>query len=90
MITFLPALCRNKDVPICIVSGEARLGKLCHTKTATCVALTEVIREDLKAFDTLKKNFTANTTRTSPSEKSEVVVLWVSRISCNFIAKTSP
>merc|ERR1719263_1630126 len=59
MMTFLPALCRNKEVPFCIISGKARLGKLCHTKTATCVALTEVVKEDLKDFDTLKRNFTA-------------------------------
>jgi len=59
MMTFLPALCRNKDVPFCIVSGKARLGKLCHTKTATCVALTEVVKEDLKDLATLERTFTA-------------------------------
>merc|ERR1712072_1560244 len=58
-MTFLPALCRVKEVPFCIVSGKARLGKLCHTKTATCVALTDVIREDLKDLETLKRQFTA-------------------------------
>jgi len=59
MMTFLPALCRAKEVPFCIISGKARLGKLCHTKTATCVALTEVVKEDVKDFDGLKRNFTA-------------------------------
>jgi large subunit ribosomal protein L7Ae len=59
MMTFLPALCRAKDVPFCIISGKARLGKLCHTKTATCVALTEVVKEDLKDLTTLERNFTA-------------------------------
>merc|ERR1712127_224753 len=39
--------------------GKAKLGKLCHTKTATCVALTEVKKEDMKDFDTLKTTFNA-------------------------------
>ena len=59
MMVFLPALCRKKNVPYCIVKDRTRLGKLCHTKTATCVALTEVRKEDFQDFDTLKKNFTA-------------------------------
>jgi large subunit ribosomal protein L7Ae len=59
MMVFLPALCRKKQVPYCIIKGKARLGKLCHTKTATCVALTEVRKEDFQDFDTLKKNFMA-------------------------------
>jgi large subunit ribosomal protein L7Ae len=57
LMIFLPALCRKKEVPFCFVKGKARLGRLCHTKTATCVALTDVAKEDLKDFDTLKKNF---------------------------------
>jgi large subunit ribosomal protein L7Ae len=59
MMIFLPALCRKKGIPYCFVKGKARLGKLVHTKTATCVALTEVRKEDFQDFDTLKKNFTA-------------------------------
>ena len=59
MMVFLPALCRKKEIPYCVVKGKARLGKLCHTKTATCVALTEVRKEDFQDFDTLKKNFMA-------------------------------
>jgi len=57
LMIFLPALCRKKDVPFCFVKDKARLGQLTHTKTATCVALTDVAKEDLKDFDTLKKNF---------------------------------
>ena len=57
MMVFLPALCRKKEIPFCVIKGKARLGRLCHTKTATCVALTEVKKEDLKDFDTLKRNF---------------------------------
>merc|ERR1712083_971121 len=57
LMIFLPALCRKKEVPFCFVKGKARLGKLCHMKTATCVALTDVAKEDLKDFDDLKKAF---------------------------------
>lgn len=53
VMIFLPALCRKKNVPFCFVRGKARLGKLVHTKTATCVALTEVRKEDLQDFDNL-------------------------------------
>jgi large subunit ribosomal protein L7Ae len=46
MMVFLPALCRKKGIPYCFVKGKARLGKLVHTKTATCVAVTELRKED--------------------------------------------
>jgi large subunit ribosomal protein L7Ae len=59
MMCFLPALCRKKEIPFCFVKGKARLGKLVHTKTATCVALTDVSKEDLRDFDDLRKAFTA-------------------------------
>ena len=46
LMVFLPALCRKKGIPYAFVKGKARLGKLVHHKTATCVALTEVRKED--------------------------------------------
>lgn len=49
----LPALCKKKDIPYCIIKGKARLGKLVHKKNATCVALTSVRAEDQKAFANL-------------------------------------
>merc|ERR1719454_739016 len=57
IMVFLPALCRKKGIPFCFIKSKARLGKLCHTKTATCVALTDVKKEDLTDFDTLQKTF---------------------------------
>jgi large subunit ribosomal protein L7Ae len=45
-VVHLPALCRQKDVPFCFVRGKAVLGKFCHMKTATCLAVTEVNKED--------------------------------------------
>ena len=47
MMSFLPALCRSKDIPYCIVKSKATLGSLVHCKTATCVALTDVNKDDL-------------------------------------------
>merc|ERR1711988_1435616 len=37
LVLYLPALCKKMDVPYCIIKGKARLGKLVHKKTATCV-----------------------------------------------------
>lgn len=57
MVVFLPALCRKSGVPYCFLRGKANLGKLVHQKTATCLALTEVRREDFQDFETLTKTF---------------------------------
>jgi len=59
IMIYLPALCRKKGIPFCFIKSKARLGKLCGTKTATCVALTDVRKEDLADFDNLQKNFMA-------------------------------
>merc|ERR1740133_756432 len=53
----LPALCRRKNVPYCFLRGKAALGKLCHMKNATCVALTEVQREDMQDLEQLSTQF---------------------------------
>ena len=57
LVLFLPALCRKNEVPFCFVRGKARLGKLVHCKTATCVALTEVKQEDKSDLESLRTNF---------------------------------
>lgn len=57
MIVFLPALCRKKGVPFCFIRGKANLGKLCHMKTATCVAVTDVRKEDMADLDAMSKQF---------------------------------
>merc|ERR1719293_447275 len=59
LVVWLPALCRKKDIPYCIIKGKSRLGQLVHKKTATCVALTSVKKEDQKDLETLTKNFSA-------------------------------
>jgi len=59
LVSFLPALCRSKGVAYCIVKNRATLGSLVGMKMATCVALTEVSKEDQQDFATLQANFTA-------------------------------
>merc|ERR1712207_20953 len=59
MICWLPALCRKKDVPYCIIKGKGRLGALVHKKAASCVALTTVRQEDKSELDKLADNFKA-------------------------------
>jgi large subunit ribosomal protein L7Ae len=59
LMVYLPALCRKKNIPFCFIKSKARLGKLCHAKTATCVALTDVRKEDLTDFNNLQNTFRA-------------------------------
>jgi len=59
LVCWLPALCRKKDVPYCIIKGKSRLGKLVHKKTASCVALTVVRKEDSSDLERLVQNFKA-------------------------------
>jgi len=59
LVCWLPALCRKKDIPYCIVKGKARLGQLVHKKTAACVAVENVRKEDAAELELLCKNFRA-------------------------------
>lgn len=57
LVVWLPTLCRKMDVPYCIVKGKSRLGQVVHQKTATCVALTEVRKEDQNSLGDLSNLF---------------------------------
>merc|ERR1719371_93278 len=59
MVCWLPALCRKKDVPYCIIKGKGRLGQLVHKKSASCIALTTVSKEDQKELETIANNMKA-------------------------------
>jgi len=59
LVCWLPALCRKKDIPYCIVKGRSRLGQLVHQKNAACIAVESVRKEDMAEFETLCKNFRA-------------------------------
>lgn len=64
LVLWLPALCRKKKVPYCIVKNKARLGQLVHKKTTSVVAFTQVPK-DLRAdfthlVDAIKPQFLEN------------------------------
>ncbi len=59
LVVCLPALCRKMEVPYVIVKNKERLGRLVHQKTATCVALTSVRKEDETELTHLLKSFRA-------------------------------
>merc|ERR1719305_2004858 len=56
LVCWLPALCRKKDVPYCIVKGKGRLGQLVHKKSASCLALTSVSQEDKNELEKIANN----------------------------------
>jgi len=59
LVVWLPALCRKKEVPYCIIKGKGRLGQLVHKKAASCIAFTTVRQEDKSDLDKLADNFKA-------------------------------
>jgi len=64
LVLWLPALCRKKKVPFCIVKNKARLGQLVHHKTASVVAISDVPKELRADFtqlvDAIKPQFLEN------------------------------
>merc|ERR1712216_361903 len=46
VIIWLPALCKARGVPYCIVKSKSRLGSVVGMKTATCLAITDVKPEN--------------------------------------------
>lgn len=65
LVIWMPALCRKMAVPYCIVKNKSRLGVLVGKKTATCVAVTGVYKEDAaklnKMQDMCKSAYNDNT-----------------------------
>jgi large subunit ribosomal protein L7Ae len=62
IVLFMPALCRKMGIPYCIVKGKARLGRVVHRKTATCLAIDSVNPEDKPALSKLAESLRANYT----------------------------
>jgi large subunit ribosomal protein L7Ae len=59
LVCWLPALCRKKDIPYCIIKGKGRLGSVVHQKSTSCCAITSVKKEDQAELEALCKNFRA-------------------------------
>eukprot|EP01080_Neovahlkampfia_damariscottae_P001970 gene1970-1478_t len=62
LVVYLPGLCRKMNVPYVIVKSKSRLGKVVHQSTSTCVALTEIKKEDKVEFDSLVQTLAAQFT----------------------------
>jgi large subunit ribosomal protein L7Ae len=71
LVMWMPALCRKMDVPFMIVKDKARLGALVHMKTAACLALTGVEKQD-SAQLSLLQNLAKEKYNTNP----ELVRKW--------------
>jgi len=59
LVCWMPALCRKKDVPYCIIKGKERLGQLVHKKTCSVLAITTVSKDDNSELEKLISNFRA-------------------------------
>lgn len=46
LVVWLPSLCRTKNVPYCFIKSKSRLGQLVNKKFTSCIAITDVKKED--------------------------------------------
>ena len=60
LVVWLPHLCRNKNIPYCFVKSKARLGQLVNKKATTCVAVTDIRKEDAAELERLNQTFSLN------------------------------
>ncbi len=60
LVVWLPHLCRNKNIPYCFVKSKSRLGQLVNKKSTTCVAITDIRKEDAAELERLSQNFLQN------------------------------
>merc|ERR1712205_11869 len=65
LVVWLPALCKQMNVPYCIVKGKARLGAVVHKKTATALALTAIIMKTSSSSPSSSKPSRLPTTMSS-------------------------
>merc|ERR1711904_308180 len=60
IVVWLPALCKARGIPYCIVKSKARLGAVVGKKTATCLAITDVKPENKKDLENVISMAMAN------------------------------
>lgn len=71
LVICLPTICRKMDVPYCIVKGQSLLGQMIGSKHTSCLAFTNVRKEDQDALNTLIK-----TARTMFNDNMDVRRRW--------------
>jgi len=59
IVCWLPALCRKKDIPYCVIKSKSRLGQLVGQKTCAAACITTVKKEDQKELEVLCESFKA-------------------------------
>merc|ERR1712232_917326 len=59
IVCWLPALCKKKDIPYCVVKSKSRLGKMVGKKTCAAACITTTKKEDQKELEVLCENFKA-------------------------------
>jgi len=70
LVCWLPALCRAKGIPFCIVKSQSVLGKFVGLKRTTCIAITEVDNNDAHSLEQLCNNFKAQFNNNAALEKA--------------------
>ena len=73
-VVFLPTLCKAMGVPFAIVQCKARLGKLVHKKTASCVALTEFTQNQAE-LNNIARTCEQQFNSTTPTWRSKNIFL---------------
>lgn len=53
-------MCRAKNVPYCFIKSKSRLGQLVNKKFTSCIAITDIKKEDQNELSKLAENFLAN------------------------------
>ena len=60
LVVWLPNLCVSKNIPYCFVKSKSRLGQLINKKKTSCLAVTDIRKEDAGEFEKLCQNFLVN------------------------------
>jgi len=71
LVMWMPALCKKMGVPYCIVKSKARLGSVVHMKTAACLAITHVHKEDQHKLDQMVGTYITMFLDTYESERKK-------------------
>ncbi len=71
-VVFLPTLCKAMEIPYAIVQCKARLGKLVHKKSATCVALTDFTHGSAE-LTTIARNLGQENLNYHPTWRSKIL-----------------